>query len=52
MLIWEFGQLYRKPLLAEMHCEMEENSGEKLPAPPVHNSMDPMAIGSNPYLFS
>ena len=52
MLIWEFGQLYRKPLLAEMHCEMEENAGEKLPAPPVHNSMDPMAIGSNSYLFS
>jgi len=52
MLIWEFGQLYRKPLLAEMRCEMEENAGEKLPAPPVHNSMDPMAIGSNSYLFS
>ena len=51
-LLWEFGQMYRKPLLSEMRCEMEERSGISLPAPPVYNTLDPMALGSNPYLFS
>ena len=52
LLIWEFGQMYRKPILAEMRCEMEERTGISLPAPPVYNTLDPMALGSNPYLFS
>ena len=49
---WEFGQIMRRPVLEVMHRELEERSGVKLPAPPVINSLDPMAIGSNPYLFS
>ena len=51
-LIWEFGQMYRRPILAEMRVEIEERTGISLPPPPVYNSMDPMAIGSNLYLFS
>ena len=52
LLIWEFGNMYRRPILAEMRLEIEERTGISLPAPPVYNSMDPMAIGSNFYLFS
>ena len=52
LLHWEFGQMYRKPQLARIHQEMQDNSGIDLPAPPIHNTMDPMAIGSNFYLFS
>ena len=52
LLIWEFGQMYRRPILAEMRVEIEERTGISLPAPPVYNTMDPMAIGSNFYLFS
>ena len=52
LLIWEFGQMYRRPILAEMRVEIEDRTGISLPAPPVYNTMDPMAIGSNLYLFS
>jgi len=48
----EFGQMYRHRILEDMHLEMQERTGIKLPAPPVINSFDPMALGSNPYLFS
>ena len=51
-LHWEFGQMFRKPQLEIMHSELEERSGVKLPAPPLINTLDPMAIGSNEYLFS
>ena len=48
----EFGQMYRRRILEDMHLEMQDRTGIKLPAPPVINSFDPMALGSNPYLFS
>ena len=51
-LHWEFGQMYRRPVLEVMHAEMQDRTGIQLPAPPVINSLDPMALGSNPYLFS
>ena len=52
LLHHEFGQMYVQRQLARIHEEMQANSGIRLPAPPVYNSLDPMAIGSNPYLFS
>ena len=52
LLHHEFGQMYVQRQLARIHEEMQANSGVRLPAPPVYNSLDPMAIGSNPYLFS
>ena len=51
-LHWEFGQMYRRPVLEVMHSELQDRTGIQLPAPPVINSLDPMALGSNPYLFS
>ena len=51
-LLHEFGQMFRKRLLEDLHLELVDRSGVKLPPPPVINSLDPMAIGSNPYLFS
>jgi DNA-directed RNA polymerase len=52
LLHWEFGNMHRRPLLVEMQQEIEERSGVKLKAPPVFNTLDPMSLGSNPYLFS
>lgn len=52
MLLHEFGQIFRKPLLEQMRQEMQDRTGIQLPKPPCHGSLDPMAIGSNPYLFS
>jgi DNA-directed RNA polymerase len=52
LLHWEFGNMHRKPLLALMQQEIEERSGIKIKAPPVFNTLDPMSLGSNPYLFS
>ena len=52
LLVWEFGQLHRRRLLEEMREEIQERSGVQLKAPPNHGTLDPMAIGSNPYLFS
>ena len=51
-LLHEFGQMFRKRLLEDLHLELQDRSGVELPPPPVINSLDPMAIGSNPYLFS
>lgn len=52
LLHWEFGQMYVQRQLARIHEEMQANAGMRLPAPPIYNTLDPMAIGSNPYLFS
>jgi len=52
MLLWEFGNMFRKPLLQQMKAEIEDRTGVLLPEPPNHGTLDPMAIGSNPYLFS
>ena len=52
MLHWEFGNMFRKPLLQQMKAEIEDRTGVSLPEPPNHGTLDPMAIGSNPYLFS
>ncbi len=52
MLLHEFGQIFRQPLLEQMRQEMQDRTGLALPAPPNHGSLDPMAIGSNVYLFS
>lgn len=52
LLLWEFGQLHRRRLLDEMRAEIQERSGVKLKEPPCQGMLDPMAIGSNPYLFS
>ena len=52
MLLHEFGNLYRMPVLEQMKAEIEERSGVQLKQVPNHGTLDPMAIGSNPYLFS
>ena len=52
MLHWEFGNMHRKPLLTLMQQEIQERTGVKISAPPVFNTLDPMGLGSNPYLFS
>ena len=52
MLHFEFGNMFTKPLLQQMKAEIEDRTGVLLPEPPNHGTLDPMAIGSNPYLFS
>ena len=52
MLLHEFGNLYRMPVLERMKAEIEDRTGIKLKPVPNHGTLDPMAIGSNPYLFS
>ena len=52
MLLWEFGNMHRVPLLEQMRQEIQEKTGVSLKAPPLEGTLDPMAIGSNPYLFS
>ena len=52
MLYFEFGNMFTKPLLQQMKAEIEDRTGVQLPEPPNHGTLDPMAIGSNPYLFS
>ena len=52
MLLHEFGNMYRMPVLEQMKAEIEDRTGIKLKPVPNHGTLDPMAIGSNTYLFS
>jgi DNA-directed RNA polymerase len=51
MLLHEFGNMYRMPVLEQMKAEIEDRTGVQLKPVPNHGTLDPMAIGSNPYLF-
>jgi hypothetical protein len=52
MLLHEFGNVYRMPVLDSMRAEIMGRTGIELKPVPNHGTLDPMAIGSNPYLFS
>lgn len=52
MLLHEFGNMYRMPVLDSMRAEIMGRTGIELKPVPNHGTLDPMAIGSNPYLFS
>ena len=51
-LLETMNELYQKDLLGQIHQEISERTSLKLPEPPMVNTLDPVSIGTNPYLFS
>ena len=51
-LLETMNEFYQEDLLSQIHQEISEKTSLVLPKPPMVNTLDPVSIGTNPYLFS
>ena len=51
-LLRTMNDLYKEDQLSLLHEEITFKTGMRMPEPPMINTLDPVSIGTNPYLFS
>ena len=51
-LLGTMNEFYQEDLLGQIYQEISERTSLSLPKPPMVNTLDPVSIGTNPYLFS